>query len=79
MYKAIDKRDGRVVAVKEINLEGMDESNMAAITLEAGLALFSQTLFCTASTIQLMTASVTDRVTPGSDNPGKAYFKTRLN
>lgn len=40
VYKAIDKRDGRVVAVKEINLEGMDESNMAAITLEAGWHFF---------------------------------------
>lgn len=37
VYKAIDKRDGRVVAVKEIPLEGMDESNTNAIKLEIEL------------------------------------------
>jgi len=37
VYKAIDKRNGHVVAVKEIPLEGMDESAMAAVTLETDL------------------------------------------
>ena len=37
VYKAIDKRDGRVVAVKEIPLAGIDEASLAGVHLEIDL------------------------------------------
>ena len=37
VYKAIDKRDGRVVAIKEIPLAGIDEASLAGVRLEIDL------------------------------------------
>jgi hypothetical protein len=70
-------QDGERALPRVLDTFADDGATSVVDPLEVGFALFT-TLFCSQNTVQLMTASMVINLTPGSDNPSRAYGQIRI-